>query len=185
MLRRIAALAFVTLLAAAQHAAAFSVFHSPANDGTNGGVALIPDDGSDVTLNLWFDPEVPGASPIFGYSGVFLTAGAGLGLFSFMGESDVLSNSGGFPTTLGVDGGDVNMGDSAPRRIGTLVVRGSAFGGTLSVTAGSFTDNGFNSRPVTPIPQLVAQVVPEPGAALLLGLGISATAGLRRRSLVR
>jgi hypothetical protein len=185
MLRRIAALAFVTLFTTAQDAAAFSVFHSPANDGTDAGVALIPDDGSDFTLNLWFDPEVPGASPIFGYSGVFLTAAAGLGMFSFTGESDVLSNSSGFPTTLGVDGGDINMGDSEPRRIGTLVVRGSAFGGTLSVSAGMFTDNGFNAQPVSPLPQLVAQVVPEPGAALLLGLGISLTAGLRWRSLIR
>lgn len=171
-------------------AAAFSIYHSPLNDGVSKAVPEF-DPGATIDLNLWFDP----GQLVFGYSGVFLTADSpGIAIVSFSPEADVLSSlvqldagDGEAPDDpqpdferLGIDGGDVTNGDSEPRRIGTLRITFENTPGGLFVTQGAFTNADFESVSITPLPQLVAGT-PEPSTALMLAAGVAWLTAARRR----
>jgi hypothetical protein len=130
---------------------------------------------SGVEVDIWFD-----AGEAFYDFSISLAASSGLDLASF-DPDPLLAPTVSF--TSG-DGGHLILIDSSsfsirsgPLRVGGLVVSGTAIGASLDlvdlpdVVAPSFTDAAFGLE-LIPVPQTVLVVVPEPGTALLLTMGL-------------
>jgi len=154
MLRHIATSLIATFwLLGSTASSAFTIFHSPDDDGVNPGIALLLP-GQNFTLNLWFDP----GALCFDYS-AFFESDFGLDLKTFTGGATVIANTDGFPRRLAVTGGDISAGQDGPTRIGTLTgTAGNVPGAQLLFVSGTFSDANLKSVIIDGLPQVVAKV---------------------------
>ena len=177
----LAASGFVLLLGAGSASAVTLPFYLLPG-GTAGGPPVIPGAGSTV-FQLWVDPSAISGGT-FGIDGQLEAAGT-LKMTAFAGIA-ANGTTGNLNTTtqnLNFVSGDAVNGNSVPFEIGTVTIsNGGGPAGDVTLFTGDYIASDFITTVPATTPQILAQVVPEPGTLLLLGLGTSGLAVLVVRS---
>ena len=171
------------LLTAPVSAAPPALYHSPGDDGVSGGVPAFVDAGSGVTLYLYLDVGAAAstADPCFQGDGDELcghrlrltTTDIEIQSFTTTDPDLVVNLSVG---QLDLTGGDFQVGELGPTKLGNLVINAPTPGGTLDLVLGEFVTTQLVKESAT-TPETIVQV-PEPGGTLALAVGVGLLAAL-------
>lgn len=135
------------------------------------------------TINLWADPTSAANGGTFGIQDILIQASGGISVVDFRCDAGANCIAGipGDPTTqVFFTGGDDVNGDFAPFELGTITLNVGPGAGVFQLLSGTALGGDFVGGSVD-LPVVVAQAVPEPGTAALIGLGLLALAGRRAR----
>lgn len=161
------------------------LFASNPGDDSPSGVLDLDTSGDERAVRIWLDTE----ELVFQFL-ISLVADSGIELVEFtpnpaFGDLDAVDLTPGDGGTVTYVGGDLRDGIDSLVEIGTLLIRSHTPGSTLRLDqrAGSappsYVDAAFESRQLV-TPQGLAIVVPEPGAGLLILIGMVGIAAGRR-----
>jgi hypothetical protein len=134
-----------------------------------------------LVLNLDYDASSAETGTLFNFYVLIGTTGD-LTLDAFTCQAtSCLPDLTGLPNSFSASGGDDIQGETGVKNLGLLTISGTF--GTIEILDGEYFDPDFGPTFVRDIdPFVLAQVVPEPGALILLGAGLAGLALLRRRA---
>jgi hypothetical protein len=189
-MRRLLVLSALLSLGAAVNASAttIAIFGNGSNTGINGGViSLAPGTGT-YTLNVFGTS----ADLLYGIELNFLASGdVSIIAPTLAAGGDCGSQAPAFASCQVTSSSANSYGIQAAQpsglapgtfRLATITLNvGSGFN-MFFFTGGTAVDENFASEDITPAPQLLMNVIPEPGTLVLLGTGLSVFATAGRRS---
>lgn len=185
--RRRAPLTALALLVFASSAAGSPpvLYHSPLDDGANGGVPATIPAATPATLHLYLDggsnPSTADAclagdgDELCGY--LLRLTGSGMNLELFTpADPDILFNLSG--NQLDLTGGDFEFGELGPTKLGDLAIADAVPGGSLDLQIGDVVSAAL-AKETLETPTAIVEV-PEPGGTLPLLVGWALLARSRR-----
>jgi len=185
-LERLASIiALLSLFAVPVAAAPPPLYHSPNDDGVSGGIPATVPPGQAVTLHLYLGVGTTASTQdacdqgdgeeLCGHRATL--EGTGVNLQSFTpADPDILFNL--TANRIDLIGGDFQVGDLGPTKLGDLVIDGPE-GGTLDLTLGEFVTTQLAKEKATVPTTIVA--LPEPAGPVPLAVGFALLLALPRR----